>query len=296
MLTMGLLNGICSSLLFTPAVAVVGHWFDKRRGLATGIAATGGSIGGVIFPLVMSKTIPLLGFAWTTRILALISFVLLLVANLLIKSRFYDQTFRKELVDFTAFRDSLFNLTTLGIFCLEFGIFVPVTYITSYAIAKGVDRETAYLLVAILNIGSIFGRFLPGYFSDKIGRFNTMLLVCIFCLVTTFGLWLPANRLSIMVAFALFYGFGSGSGISLTPVCISQICRIEDYGKRYGASYLVVSFGTLTGVPLAGAIVSSQKGEYWGLILFTGLCYVAAFFAFLAARIRGSDAKLRTIF
>lgn len=53
MLAVGVAGGIGSSLLFTPAISAVGHFFSAKRGIATGIAATGGSVGGVIFPLIL---------------------------------------------------------------------------------------------------------------------------------------------------------------------------------------------------------------------------------------------------
>jgi ABC-type transporter Mla maintaining outer membrane lipid asymmetry permease subunit MlaE len=41
MITIGILSGIGTSLIFTPAMAAIGHYFCVRRGLATGIGATG---------------------------------------------------------------------------------------------------------------------------------------------------------------------------------------------------------------------------------------------------------------
>jgi len=42
MLVFGIVGGLSLSLVFTPAIAIVAHYFDKRRGLATGIASSGG--------------------------------------------------------------------------------------------------------------------------------------------------------------------------------------------------------------------------------------------------------------
>lgn len=56
-----IIGGIASSLTFTPSIAAVGHWFNKKRGNATGIAATGGAFGGVIFPLLLQNLIPKIG-------------------------------------------------------------------------------------------------------------------------------------------------------------------------------------------------------------------------------------------
>jgi len=238
-----ILHGLSTALLFTPAVAIIAHYFKRRRGYATGVACTGGSIGGIVFPLVMQSLIPKIGFPWTVRILGLISVFLLLNGILILKPRFYDKG-PKKIVDVAAFKDPMFALTTLGVFILEIALFIPVSYITSYAIANGIKQSLAYQLLAILNVGSLLGRWLPGLLSDRIGRFNTMLITTAFCFIVTLGLWLPAKgNLGAIIAYVLLFGFGSGTGISLTPVCVSQICRIEDFGKRYGTCYFVVSFG-----------------------------------------------------
>lgn len=47
--------GISGSVLYTPATAVVGHWFLKKRGTATGIVSTGVGLGGVIYPIMLNR-------------------------------------------------------------------------------------------------------------------------------------------------------------------------------------------------------------------------------------------------
>lgn len=49
------LFGISGSILYTPATAVVGHWFLRRRGTATGLVSTGVGLGGVIYPIMLNK-------------------------------------------------------------------------------------------------------------------------------------------------------------------------------------------------------------------------------------------------
>lgn len=48
MLVFGVLGGIGTAMIFTPAVSSVGHWFLRRRANATGIATCGGALGGVM--------------------------------------------------------------------------------------------------------------------------------------------------------------------------------------------------------------------------------------------------------
>jgi MFS family permease len=299
LLVMGVLGGLGTALVFTPAIAAVGHFFLRKRGEATGLAAAGGSLGGIVFPLTLQALFPKIGWAWSTRVVALISLVLLIVANLLIKSRLPSRKATKEniLPDFRIFRDPVFALTTAGIFFVEWGLFVPLTYLSSYALSYGVSTSFAYQLIAILNVGSCFGRYFPGFVADKVGRFNAIIVTIFMCLVFTLALWLPAHgSVPVIIVYALVFGFASGSGISLTPVCVGQLCKVENYGRYYATCYTFVSFGSLTGIPIAGQLVTRCNGQYWGLIVFTSCSYAASTMMLTTARMVGAGWKLKKIY
>ena len=246
MLVIGIAGGIGSSLIFTPAVSAVGHFFNEKRGIATGIATTGGSVGGVVFPLVLQHLFPKIGWGWATRVVALVCLILMIGACILIKSRLPKKPASKEnvLPDFGIFREPKFALTTAGVFFIEWGLFIPISYISSYCLTHGVSTELSYQMLAILNAGSFFGRGIPGFFADYFGRFNTLIVTVALCLVCNACLWLPAGDiLPLIIVYSAVFGFASGSNISLTPVCIGQLCKTEHYGRYYATSYTVVSFG-----------------------------------------------------
>ena len=189
----------------------------------------------------------MIGFPWACRVAGFIQIVLLIPANLLVRSRFKPPPDTKATIDFTAFREPIFTLTAFATFLTQWGIFVPLTYLTSYAIHVGASADFSYELMAIFNAGSVFGRWLPNYFADFVGRFNMMILMSICSFTMIIGLWLPSGEAggsskAMLTAAAVSCGFCIGSGIGLTPVCIAQISRLEDYGKRYGTCYCLASF------------------------------------------------------
>ncbi|KAK5732784.1 hypothetical protein LTR17_010202 [Elasticomyces elasticus] len=313
LIVFGILGGIGTSLIFTPAVSAIAHFFMLKRANATGIAATGGSVGGVIFPLMLQSLFPKVGWAWALRIQGFIFIVLLIPANLLIKSRLPPRPGGTLMPDFKIFAQPAFAIVTIGTYCLEWGLFIPITYLTSYSLASGAMSSTfAYQIIAIFNAGSCLGRWAPGYMADKWGRYNTMVGTIIGCMSTTLALWLPATVFStrtsgpdgvpsttifaLTVTYALLMGFASGSNISLTPVCVGMLCDTEEYGRYYATCYTIVSFGTLTGVPIAGAIIAACDGAYWGVATFTGLCYVCAGACFLTVRVMKVGWKLNVLY
>ncbi|MCJ1388751.1 hypothetical protein MMC18_001600 [Xylographa bjoerkii] len=303
-LTFGIFGGLGTSLIFTPAMSSIGHFFRVSRGNASGLAATGGSVGGIMFPLLLQHLFETVGFAWATRIMGFILLFLVTMANLCIRSRLPPKVGGSVWPDPGIFKDKVFALTTAGVFFVEWALFIPISYITSYALHVGINSTFSYQLLAILNVGSFFGRWLPGYVADRWGRFNTMIITVFLCLMFVIGLWLPAatpnsavrDNMPLIVIFALGFGFSSGSNISLTPVCVGQLCETEQYGRYYATCYTVVSFGCLTGIPIAGALIGLDGGEYWGLILFTGACYSVGLVCFTTARIMSVGWGLKAVF
>ncbi|KAH7309110.1 riboflavin transporter MCH5 [Stachybotrys elegans] len=285
LLAFGVLGGISSSLLFYPALAAIGHWFHKRRAFTTGLACTAGGLGGIVFPTIVLQLAPRIGFGWTLRVIAFISIGLLIVANPTPRKRLPNNKRGGSLFDFASLKELHFGITTIAVWLIEFAVFVPYTYIVSYALQNGFPMERAYVLNALLNAGAVPGRALPGYVADRFGSFNTMCITSLVCAASIWTLWLTAGDDQVRItAFAVLFGFWSGAAISLTPVCISRVCRIEDYGKRNGTAFCVSSIGVLIGVPVAGAIVDASGGDYTGLVVFAGAIYTAAFIAFVVAR------------
>lgn len=257
----------------------------------------------------LQRLFPTLGFKWAVRILAFISLFLLLLANLLIRSNPRirpptNSTLTKDIwPDFRIYKHKVFALTTAGVFFIEWALFIPLSYISSYAIAHGVNEAFSYQLLSILNAGSFFGRWLPGYIADRCGRFNAMIATCTLCLISVLGLWLTATPssggpafIAQLCIFAVLFGIASGSNISLTPVCVGQLCKTEVFGRWYASLYTVVSFGCLTGIPIAGEILARGHGSYRGLILFVGVNYVLGVVCFVWARVEVVGWGVRKIY
>ena len=194
---------------------------------------------------------------------------------------------------------------------MEWGLFTPIAYLTIYALKSGAMSPTfAFQLVAIFNAGSSLGRWAPGYLADKFGRYNLMIITLGMCMVTSFSFWLPATLLSenssrstsdsvivgLTIAYCIFMGFASGSNISLTPVCVGMLCDTEEYGRYYATCYTIVSLGTLTGTPIAGAIISASDGHFWGIATWTGLNYVLALACFATVRVMTVGWKVRAFY
>ncbi|KAL8711111.1 MAG: hypothetical protein Q9220_004492 [cf. Caloplaca sp. 1 TL-2023] len=284
-----LAQGVCSpigaSMIFYPAMNSTGTWFFKRRALAFGIMASGSSLGGVILPIMVDKIIAHAGFPWAMRGVSFLLLGLLIYANLTVRSRLPPSPKPWTLLEFIRPLGELsYFLVVFASFLFFFGMFLPFTFVILSAQHDGMSTDLAFYLIPILNAVSIFGRTIPGYIADKLGRFNTMIFTSFLSTVVVLGLWLPARGNVPYILFSAFYGFSSGAFVSLAPALIAQISDIRQIGIRTGSMFAVVSVAALVGTPIGGQLVSNENGSYLHLQIFCGIMMFAGSVVFVAAR------------
>jgi MFS family permease len=300
LLCYSVLGGFGGALLNAPSYGCIAHFFNVRRGLATGIATTAGGVGGIVFPVLLQQLLPRVGFAWTTRILGCILLALAIPANLFLRSRLPSNgKLHSVWPDITIFRDMRYLAAALGIFFLELGLFIPLTFIVSYATAHQQDATESYILLTLLNAGSVVGRLVPGQLSDKFGRFNVIIVTIALTAISILGIWLPAgDSKPVLIGFAVMFGFASGSNLSLSAVCVGQLCEARDFGRYLTTAMIIASFGTLSSVPLGGALLRVSGGEngWVAMIICSGLSYLLALVCYMTARVLAVGWSLKAIF
>ncbi|KAJ6008251.1 hypothetical protein N7540_012227 [Penicillium herquei] len=292
MLCLGVMGGISSACLSTPSMASLSHWFHDRRGTATGVAMVGASVGGIMFPLILKTTLSRLGWGWAVRIIGFIFIVFLGIGNLCVRSRFPSKK-RSGTIDLQCFTDSRFIWITAGAFLTEIVLFAALGLIPTYAVVQGFDTGVGFYLLIVFNAsGSAFGRWLSGMCSDHLGRFNTLGTVISTTAAIIWIMWYPfGHYLGVLYPFCAILGFGTGTILSLTPVCLGQICDTDKFGVWFGTCYSVASFGTLVGIPIGGQLLQvagpSRLVAVLGSILaLAACCFVMARWACLGYRWR----------
>ncbi|KAK4937662.1 hypothetical protein LTR10_021735 [Elasticomyces elasticus] len=294
MLSQGVCSAIGACFLFSPAMACISTWFYKRRGMAIGICAAGSSLGGVIFPIIVSHMINETGFGWAMRTCAFLILFNCIIAILTLRSRIPPAGRKFELMAFVRpMQEVPLLLTTAAVFFFYWGMFPVMSFITAVGNGRGMSLQLAQYLVSILNAGSIFGRTLPGILGDKIGRFNVMIAFCTMTCIFMLAIWIPAKSNAGQLVFAPLFGFSSGAAIGLTPALIAQISPIREIGIRTGAVFAAGAIGALTGSPIGGALISRDNGGYLYMQLFGGCCCIVGVLFFLAARINIAGLELK---
>lgn len=290
MLAQGVLGGSASGMLFAPAMTCVSHYFHNRRAAALGVTVSGSSIGGIIFPIALSNMLrnPSLGFEWSVRIVGFIILFMILIAMVTIKGRLPPR--RGKILLPAAFTRAPFTLTTLGVFCMMWGLFTPFFYLPQYAQYYGMESQLSSYLLSILNAASIFGRILPGMIADKIGRFN-ILIINSACTGILLLCWIAITSNTSIIVFAGLYGFFSGGIVSLMSPCIAQVTPSSDQiGTHLGMSMAIIGLAGLTGTPICGALLErygtyTQAAVFSGVVMLFGVVLVTAARFYLQAKL-----------
>lgn len=81
-LAQGVCYGLGAAGLFMPGLVATGQWFTTKRGLANGIVASGSSVGGIVFPIMVTRLIDSHGFPVAVRYTVFFMSILLLLAAL----------------------------------------------------------------------------------------------------------------------------------------------------------------------------------------------------------------------
>jgi MFS family permease len=175
-LAQGVAVGLGAGCLFVPSMAILSTYFRRKMATAMGLAATGSSIGGLLYPIIFYKLQPQIGFAWATRVIGFIVLATLVVSNVLMKVRVLPAT-RRKVLDLAAYKEPPYLLFNLGCFLGFIGLYAPFFYVSSYSINTGImGKELAFYLLSILNAASTFGRLIPNVsgssFSMLIAEFE----------------------------------------------------------------------------------------------------------------------------
>ena len=270
MLSQGLCMGIGMGFLWVPSLGICVQYFEKYRSIAITIAAAGGSIGGVIFPIIIKRLIPKIGFGWTCRVIGLICFVTLFLPAVIMKQRRLPETHRK-ILQLSAFREPAYLFLTIGLFLAFTGVYIPFFYISSYANRiAGTNINLSYYMISIIN-ASLSGRMVPNFYADRVGPINTIIVASFISGVLAL-IWIGIKNTAGLIVFSVLYGISSGTVVSLPPSAISSVTEnINEIGSRLGTAFFFAGFGTLIGNPVAGKLINISEGEFYKGQIWSGV-------------------------
>ncbi|THZ07458.1 MFS general substrate transporter [Aureobasidium pullulans] len=257
-------------------------------------------LSGILYPIVFVKLLPRIGFAWTTRVLGLITLVELAIAMSIMiphtKQRARTSESRR-LFDLKALSEPMFVIYCLALFFMWIAYWVPFFIIPSFARYRlGASSTLSFYLLAVAHAATLPGRILAVYASTRYG-IPQMLLASSIATGVMLSAWTAVGTINAYIVWISMLGLAMAPLAVLVPAIIPQIChRKEVVGVRMGMAWASASFGVLVGTPASGKLINVESGSFWKAQVFIGVAMLAgsACVAFLWRAISRRDKLLAT--
>ena len=285
-LSQGVCMGLGFGLMFCPVVSLIPTYFSRHRCLAVGLSGAGSATGGLIFPAVVGRLLPIVGFPWTMRTLGFMTLAMLVPSWFLLKQRIPPRK-SGPLVEWAAFADVTYTLFAVGMFLNFWGVYIAFFYVGTFAKSNvGMSSGQATDLLMVMNGVGFLARVIPSFAADRYtGPMNMLISSALLSAVLLLG-WIGVAEASTLYVFVVLYGTFAASTQSMFPATLASIStNLDTLGTRLGMVLTIVSFASLTGPPIAGALLAEAKGDYIFLQLFAGLCMMAGAATLVAGRL-----------
>ena len=250
-MTYGVIAGIGSGFVFSSTLNGIQKWFPDRLGLASGLGAASFGLSTVVFSPVCSALLSRFNVAVTLRILAVFAFAIALTACFFIKLPCAEYT--QERIAHASGRKVTTESKNLGeamrmpkfwlfFLCLFFynGTWNMLTpLIKGLGMERGLAEGMAILCLSMTGIANTLGRIIMAPLSDRLGRINTMFLLCGITAVSAMGL--TAMTGAGYFAIVLLTAFSYGGPAAVYPALCTDMFGPKYSGRNYG--FLMLGLG-----------------------------------------------------
>jgi len=263
----GALIGFGSAATFAPLVADTSHWFEKRRGFAVAICASGNYLAGTIWPPLIE--LAMRDHGWRNTYIGAGALCLLTMLPLAMALRRPPPFHADELngVPAAAPRRSVglspnalqWLIAAAGLACCV-AMSMPQVHIVAYCadLGYGVARG-AEMLSLMLGFG-VISRITSGWIADRVGGVATLLLGSVLQTVALIFYTVSDSLTSLYIISALF-GLFQGGLVPSYAMIVREYFPPREAGLRVG----IAMSSTIIGMALGGwigGVLFDMTGSY----------------------------------
>ncbi len=255
-----LVIGFGTATSFGPLIADISHWFQRRRGIAVAITASGNYLSGAIWPLLLSGLLESSGWRWVYIALALISVCALVPLALMLRPQLPkdDQIIAEAQVQLAVSKIS-FSPRTLQLLLAIAGIgccvamSMPQVHIVLLSVDLGFGTLAGAKMLSLMLIGGVISRIISGIIADKIGGVRTLLAGSILQCIALF-LYLPADSLMALYSVSFIFGLAQGGIVPSYALIVREYLPAREAGTRIGFVIMATIIGMAIGGWMSGWI------------------------------------------
>ncbi len=255
-------------------LSTVARWFEKRRGVMSGVVKVGTAAGQVAVPPIAALLIA--GYGWRSALVILgvgASVLLLIAAQSMRRAPGAEVSAEGTGASFVEARGTRLFWTLCAIQLVFFPVLTSVPlHVAVHGMDLGMSAGAAAGLLSVIGGASVAGRLVVGTAADRIGGKNAYLL-CLSCLLAgLLGLNLTGAGAGLFLVMAV-YGFAHGGLFTVVSPAVAEAFGMRAHGAIFG---VVLFFGTIGGsvVPILVGWSFDVMGSY--SMAFAGLAGLAA--------------------
>ena len=258
--------GLSSSATFGPLMAEASHWFNRYRGLAVAIAASGNYIGGTIWPPLVNWGMQT--YDWRTTHVAIGIFTAVAMTLALIGLRMLMGAGAQRdhvhapppRVDLRLSTNALTMILSLAAIACCVAMSMPQVHIVAYCsdLGYGVARG-AEMLSLMLGFG-IISRIGSGFLADRIGGIRTLLIGSV-AQGTALLFYLFFDGLSSLYLISAMFGLFQGGIVPSYAIIVRETMPASEAATRVGIVIFASVFGMSFGGWISGVIFDAT-GSY----------------------------------
>ncbi|MDE0811235.1 MAG: MFS transporter [Alphaproteobacteria bacterium] len=261
----GLLVGLMgTSTAFSPMLANITRWFDRRRGMAIAITASGQALAGAVWPLIFEPRIASVGWQETWRDYGMVAIIVMLPITLAFRRPVPQQPdggatiANKGLDQMPSGRPAVsynlvLTLLSLAIVGCCVAMAMPVVHLIAYCSDLGFSSSTGAKMLSLLLFCSAMSRLFFGLISDRIGGLKTILFGSAAQAMALSLFTLVGTETSLYIVSGLF-GLVFGGIVPAYALAVRELFPARDTGWRMGVVFLFGTGGMALGGFLGGWI------------------------------------------
>lgn len=260
-----LANGVLMGLLgkaamIAPLVANATRWFDRRRGLAVAIIASGQGLAGIVWPPIVRYINDTAGWREAYQYYGVFVLVTMIPLALLLRPKPPAQpagAARRghgggESVLGLPSNTVQFALWAAVVGCCA-AMAMPTVHLFSHATDLGLPAARAAELLSVLFAAAIFSRIGFGMLADRIGAMRT-LLIGSGCQAVMLLVFAQVDSFAGLYIAAFLFGLGFAGIMPCYALIIRLLFPSGQAGWRIAGQYLFAGLGMALGGWMGGAI------------------------------------------
>ena len=270
-----------TSAMFAPLVADTSLWWNKRRGIAVAVCASGNYLAGAIWPPLTQLGVSTIGWRETYIWMGLLSGISVALLALLMRRR-------PPLAQVSALANNLvagvarpfglninhaqFLMCVAGLACCV-AMSMPQVHIVAYCADLGYGPARGAEMLALMLGCGIISRLISGVICDRIGGIRTLLLGSALQGIALF-MFLPFDGLVSLYLISALFGLFQGGIVPSYAIIIREYCPAAEAGRRVGSVIMCTMFGMALGGWMSGKIfdltgsyqMAMVNGMLWNLL------------------------------